>query len=870
MNVYSQNGALLAVLDHAGEPGYSLKHNDLWTGTFKLPAGDPKNTYCQAHNMVKLPDGPRETGLYRIIGMPSDEVTTAGGFKVYSLEHVMATLLDDILFGYHEVGGTGYTTRMVMEYILARQTVQRWQLGVVEFSDEYQYHFENVPLLSALLSLGEVLTEEYTWDFDTSTTPWTVNLRKADSATGCGIYYGRNLVSIEKSMDASALVTRLYPLGYGEGVNQLTIKSVNNGVPYIDADTIATWGVKCNVWTDTRIEDAGTLLAKARQVLEGYKNPYLSYTAKAVDLYRLTGFSWDNFMPGKLVQVMDGEHNITFQARIVEISKKDAQGDPGNIEITIANAPRDTADSINALANRVGIGELYSQGATNLFAIPFADNADENHPAKMRIFISSGMVRINQMLLSWQLSPFRAYETGAAAGGSTEQTSSSGGGNTYTSSSGGGDTYTSSSGGGNTYTSSSGGGNTYTSSSGGGDTYTSTDGGGNTYTSSSGGGDTYTSSSGGGDTYTSNSGGSSTQTSSSGGGDTYTSNGGGGNTYTSSSGGGDTYTSSSGGSSTVTSENSNKKSITSNSGGGTTQTSASGGGETVTSEYAGYVSKTITASGAETASDHGESHKHTVSGSETGYAHDGSHTHGMYHTHTFTISSHTHDVTTNSHTHSVTIPDHTHTVEIEKHTHDVAIPNHSHSVTIPDHSHSVTITSHTQGVVIPNHSHSVTIPDHSHSVTIPGHTHGVVIPDHSHSVTIPNHSHSVAIPDHSHSVAIPDHSHSVTIPNHTHSVEIPDHTHNVTIPDHTHGIVYGIYEGTTAQSVTIKVDGSTVPASLLDSREIDVTAYLAKDQNGKITRNSWHEIQIIPNRLTRIEANLFAQCFIQSVGGGDY
>ena len=816
----------MAVLDHAGEPGYSLKHNDLWTGTFKLPAGDPKNTYCQAHNMVKLPDGPRETGLYRIIGMPSDEVTTAGGFKVYSLEHVMATLLDDILFGYHEVGGTGYTTRMVMEYILARQTVQRWQLGVVEFSDEYQYHFENVPLLSALLSLGEVLTEEYTWDFDTSTTPWTVNLRKADSATGCGIYYGRNLVSIEKSMDASALVTRLYPLGYGEGVNQLTIKSVNNGVPYIDADTIATWGVKCNVWTDTRIEDAATLLAKARQVLEGYKNPYLSYTAKAVDLYRLTGFSWDNFMPGKLVQVMDGEHNITFQARIVEISKKDAQGDPGNIEITIANAPRDTADSINALANRVGIGELYSQGATNLFAIPFADNADENHPAKMRIFISSGMVRINQMLLSWQLSPFRAYETGAAAGGSTEQTSSSGGGSTYTSSSGGGDTYTSSSGGGNTYTSSSGGGNT--------------------------------------------------------------------------------YTSSSGGSSTVTSENSNKKSITSNSGGGTTQTSASGGGETVTSEYAGYVSKTITASGAETASDHGESHKHTVSGSETGYAHDGSHTHGMYHTHTFTISSHTHDVTTNSHTHSVTIPDHTHTVEIEKHTHDVAIPNHSHSVTIPDHSHSVTITSHTHGVVIPNHSHSVTIPghthgvvipdhshsvtipDHSHSVTIPGHTHGVVIPDHSHSVTIPNHSHSVAIPDHthgvtipnhthsvaipdhSHSVAIPDHSHSVTIPNHTHNVEIPNHTHNVTIPDHTHGIVYGIYEGTTAQSVAIKVDGNTVPASLLDSREIDVTAYLAKDQNGKITRNSWHEIQIIPNRLTRIEANLFAQCFIQSVGGGDY
>lgn len=113
--VYDQSGQLLAILDNSGEPGYNLKHNDLWTGTFRLPTGDQKNVYCQAHNLVKLPDGPRNTGLYRIVGMPSGEITAMGSFQVYTLEHVMATLLDDILFGYHEVGGTEYTTRMVME-----------------------------------------------------------------------------------------------------------------------------------------------------------------------------------------------------------------------------------------------------------------------------------------------------------------------------------------------------------------------------------------------------------------------------------------------------------------------------------------------------------------------------------------------------------------------------------------------------------------------------------------------------------------------------------------------------------------------------------------------------------------------------------
>lgn len=44
----------------------------------------------------------------------------------------------------------------------------------------------------------------------------------------------------------------------------------------------------------------------------------------------------------------------------------------------------------------------------------------------------------------------------------------------------------------------------------------------------------------------------------------------------------------------------------------------------------------------------------------------------------------------------------------------------------------------------------------------------------------------------------------------------------------------------------------------------------AKDEDGKITRGTWHEIKIVPDSLTRIEANLFVQTFVQSVGGGDY
>ncbi len=206
VQVYDQQQRLLAVLENADAVSYQLKHNDLWVAGFRLPAADPKNIYCAAHNYVRIVDGKRKLGLYRILAIPDSE---GSGWTEYQLEHVIATLLDDTVFGYFEIGGTGIKTAQVIRSILAQQSTQRWQLGDCDFADEYVYKFENDPLLKAILSLGNVLTTPYTWDYDTDTTPWTLHLRRADTAPGCGIHYMRNLRQIKRSMEASALVTRL-------------------------------------------------------------------------------------------------------------------------------------------------------------------------------------------------------------------------------------------------------------------------------------------------------------------------------------------------------------------------------------------------------------------------------------------------------------------------------------------------------------------------------------------------------------------------------------------------------------------------------------------------------------------------------------
>jgi len=154
---------------------------------------------------------------------------------------------------------------------------------------------------------------------------------------------------------------------------------------------------------------------------------------------------------------------------------------------------------------------------------------------------------------------------------------------------------------------------------------------------------------------------------------------------------------------------------------------------------------------------------------------------------------------------------------------------------------------------------------------VDGHSHGIVPHrhPHSHSVNISSHSHTFNIPNHTHSVNIPNHTHSVNIPNHTHSVNIPNHTHSISIPNHTHELQFGIYQGTTADQVTVKVDGKAIPP-VQPGQDIDIIPYLSVDAGGKVQRNTWHEVNIIPNQMTRVVANIFMQIFTNSRGGGDY
>lgn len=490
-------GKRLAFLQNAYQIGYKLEMNKIWSAHFTLPYDDPKNRYCQPLNYLEIYDGEEYVGLFRII--PSRMKRDASTQEItYECEHVIATLMDDLLVKWHEVGNVGVYTNQSINYVLQRQTVKNWVLGDCEFQHQFLYGWENENLLTALFSIPNIFSERYRWEFDTQQYPWTLHLRRNpieevvqkdvyNSATGqterfivtrhnavAEIRYRKNMRGIEKTLDASTIVTRLYAFGYGEGDNQLNISKVNpSGELYIDADTQSKYGIISQVWVDRRYQYDETLYQAARKKLESLKEPKVSYTIQTAYIDHLK-----KCRIGDIIRVIDDDDDLDLYLPLESIEKADMLGAPNDAKLMFGSLQENAAGTVADLFDRQRIEETYSQGAVTLFSQSFQDNAAAEFPAELRFFIPENAVHINQIILQGRFSSFRGYSKATKGGGATSETTKNGGASTQTSTSGGASTATSESGGASTVTSTSGGGSTVTSASGGGGSATSAGGGG--------------------------------------------------------------------------------------------------------------------------------------------------------------------------------------------------------------------------------------------------------------------------------------------------------------------------------------------------------------------------------------------------------
>jgi len=413
-----------------------LSMNEPSTATLVMNKSEGTITVGQ---FVELYDTWGSIGFYRVNGAETtytpglwDRILRAVGLKQASisatLKHAICTLEDAIIFGYHEYGGTGVSLRNVLVALMALQEHVYWQIGTVDFDTEFAYSFENEKsLLAAILSTADPLTAEHIWTFDFTTTPWTLNLLAASSEI-CEMRMNRNAETVKVDVDRTELVNRIYPLGYGEGVNQLTIADVNGGVKYLeDSASQATWGIVSLPYAETTITDAATLKGLGQAQLDARKEPKVTVSVTGSDLSALTGESLDRLLPGRMCRVPLPDYNTTVNERVISISKADVYKNNTKAMVTLANRQADSVSSMAENARKASIAELYSQGAPNQQPLQFADNADADNPAVLSFYMDEDAVHINKAICRYRLEAFRGYSKGSASGGASAVTSSNGG-----------------------------------------------------------------------------------------------------------------------------------------------------------------------------------------------------------------------------------------------------------------------------------------------------------------------------------------------------------------------------------------------------------------------------------------------------------
>lgn len=470
-----------AILENAYDVSYEKIENEIGSIEFSMPLYDTKNAMIQALQYVELTDNEDEyIGLYRI--MPSTIQKDKSNYTIkYTAMHVLGTLLDSVLFGYHEL--VNRTTTEVINYILGKQKTKHWVLKKCEFTRYFSYAWENENgLADALFSIPAAFDEDYIWQWNTQVYPFELSLVKPPTEPICRIQEGYNMEGFEIETDPNNLVNRVYPLGAGEGVNQLNINSVNKNVPYVeDAESIKKYGLIEYVWVDQRFTIAQALKDNALNMLKKWSIPKVSWKVKAADLIKLTDspLDIDKLRQGTVVMINTNEYG-SFNLRIKKESKSDVFGAPQELELELGNLKDDINTTMSDLGRKQQINETYSQGATNILNYSYQDNCEAAYPAEIEFYLDDDVFHVNTVELTFKTKRYHGYTKAVKGGGAKTITSEAGGKSTQTSSAGGGSVRSTSAGGSSVRSTTSGGGSYQGGS---------TQGGGGTSQSSAAGGD---------------------------------------------------------------------------------------------------------------------------------------------------------------------------------------------------------------------------------------------------------------------------------------------------------------------------------------------------------------------------------------------
>lgn len=351
--ILDRYGRKLAVLENAYDIVLEQEINGVDVLTFNLPRQDEKMQYVEAENLVLLADV-----RYVIRKVTEKKESSRQTVEVYCEAEWYNIRYADPL---EVLSWSNATATAVMSDILKGTG---WAVGDVELTHARSLSVsQQTNRLDALYQVTEVWGGELEFD----TVNRLVHLRKEISRRpGVLFAYRKNIKGIERIVDTTELITRLY--AYGK--NGITFAEINGGKPYVE-DYRYTTIVRAAVFTDERFTNPYHLKERAEEILATVSKPKISYIVQAADLSGLSGYKHESFKLGDYVLVYDEEMGLKFETRIVKWQYYVDQ--PWKTQLELSNKVSTLADLIDSLQ-------------TTAQALQLADTVDRSELLEMMIF----------------------------------------------------------------------------------------------------------------------------------------------------------------------------------------------------------------------------------------------------------------------------------------------------------------------------------------------------------------------------------------------------------------------------------------------------------------------------------------------------
>ena len=210
-----------------------------------------------------------------------------------------------------------------------------WEVGTVNVSTKRTWTSTEDNALSILRHVQNIHGGDLIFDNANK----LVNLLTfSGTDSGALFCYRKNMKSIQRVIDTTSLITRLYAVG----ADGMTFASINDGKSYVE-DLTYTSEIRIKTLDCSNFTNPYQMLEFANMRLADYAKPRISYVLKAMDLTVLTGYEHEAWNLGDTVMVVDEDLDLSIKTRIVR--REYNLQEPWNTVLELSTTLRELGDS---------------------------------------------------------------------------------------------------------------------------------------------------------------------------------------------------------------------------------------------------------------------------------------------------------------------------------------------------------------------------------------------------------------------------------------------------------------------------------------------------------------------------------------------